>query len=193
MINFPRKQIGPKMSDCLTCGVLPYGPDVDPQHKRDNTIYVRPSLNDLSEANGSSDLVGAPVGIFPISDSKRTTNPRDLTWEDFEKFEILTGTVQDMQAQTGSSRADGLVACDGTVEYGAKRGSLKSRMWLRSEAAANGSFLEKLKGRQVIAVTNLDASDSDERFEAGVAAILTLNGLTTVEPAKTCEDGYKLA
>src|ERR1700720_2163542 len=33
LINFPRKQIGPKMSDCLVTGVLPV--EVEPELKRE--------------------------------------------------------------------------------------------------------------------------------------------------------------
>jgi hypothetical protein len=65
---------------------------------------------------------------------------------------------------------------------------MKSRMWL-----LESRFLQTLVGRQVIAATNLDAARSDGFFEEDMAAILTVNGVATVEPAKVVENGFKLA
>jgi hypothetical protein len=174
--------------------VLPHGLDVDPQFKRDNTISVRPFRDPSRSASDDIGFLGAPVGIFPSRESRRTTNPRDLTWEEFEKLQILLGTVQEMRACSEPCREDGMVPCDGMVDFGPARGIVKSRMWLRPIVLAeNGNICENLQGRHVLAVTNLDGSSSDGLYEAGAAAILTVNGYTTLEPAKKADNGYKLA
>lgn len=193
MINFPRKQIGPKMSDCLTCGVLLFGPDVDPQYKRDNTICVQPCAALPPDGSSTPDYVGAPVGIFPVAATRRTTNPRDLTWDEFERFELLTGTVEELAINEKLKREDGLQACDGTVDFGPLKGAMKSRIWLRAETLANSEALDRLKGRQVLALTNLDSTECADLFDVDTAAVLTVNGHTTIEPAKAAENGYKLA
>ena len=189
------------MSDCLTCGVLPYGPDVDPQFKRDNTIYVRPFLEGLNPAvssSGSERWIGTPVRAFPdLTLDTLTTNPRDLSWDEFEKCEILLGTVREAfkyAKNLDMEINDDLVAYDGTVDFGAKRGVMKSRIWLRAQTGLNhDGFLEKLRGRQVLAATNLDNEGDGQLYEEEMAAILTMNGHTTMEPAKVAENGYRLA
>ena len=72
------------MSDCLVCGVLPSGPGVDLEVKRTSTVFVRPFLDSLTSALISSHIFGAPVGVFPAVENNRHTNPRDLTWSEFE-------------------------------------------------------------------------------------------------------------
>ena len=78
------------------------------------------------------------------------------------------------------------------VEFVAQ-GVMKSRMWLRVTAMQSGSLVGKLKGRQVVAVTNLNHMESADLFDSGMAAIFTVNGHTTVEPAKVADKGYRLA
>jgi hypothetical protein len=136
------------------------------------------------------ELIGAPVVVYPIPEKKRTTNPRDLTFDELEHIEILTGTVLEISDVTPSNShlAHGFVPYDGRVDFGPIRGTMKSRMWL-----LESGFLETLVGRQVVAVTNLDAARSDGFFEEDMAAVLTVNGAATVEPAKVVENGFKLA
>jgi hypothetical protein len=181
------------MSDCLTCGVLPHGPDVDPQFKRDNTIYVRPFCDQDWEDQKNMDFVGAPVGVFPIQELRRTTNPRDLTWDEFENVQCLTGTVKEMHANTEINREDELISLDGTVDFGTSKGILRSRIWLRSNVVQKEGLLLSIVGSQVIAVTNLEGNSSDGLFDNEVAAILTVNGYTPLVPAKRVENGYRLA
>jgi hypothetical protein len=181
------------MSDCLVCGVLPSGSGVDLEVKRASTVFVRPFLDFLTDASISSHVFGAPVGVFPTLESKRRTNPRDLNWGEFEMIQYLVGTIQELHVVPDSAREDGFVRCDGTVDFGSLRGILKSSSWLRSESIQNGALLKSLEGRQVIAVTNLDSSDSGNLFDVDTAAVLTVNGLTTIEPAKRVENGFRLA
>jgi hypothetical protein len=180
------------MSDCLICGVLP-AHDVDPEVKRASTVFIRPFTGFSQGESTSSQLLGAPVGIYPIAESKRTTNPRDLTWSEFEAVQYLVGTVQEIHVVPDSTREDGLVRCDGTVDFGSTRGVSKASAWLRSESVKDEDLLKSVQGHQVIAATNLEGSDVKDLFDADTAAILTVNGLTMVEPAKHVEDGFKLA
>jgi hypothetical protein len=181
------------MSDCLVCGVLPSGPEVDPKIKRASTVFVRPFLDFLTYESISSHIFGAPVGIIPTLESKRRTNPRDLNWGEFETIQYLVGTIQELHVMPDSAREDGFVRCDGTVDFGSLRGILKSSSWLRSESIQDGELLKSLEGRQVIAVTNLDSSDAGNLFDVDTAAVLTVNGFTTIEPAKRVENGFRLA
>jgi hypothetical protein len=181
------------MSDCLVCGVLPSGPGVDPEVKRASTVFVRPFLDFLPSASISSHVFGAPVGVFPALESKRRTNPRDLNWDEFEMIQYQVGTILELHVVPDSAREDGFVRCDGTVDFGPLRGILKSRSWLRSESTQDGDLLKSLEGRQIIAVTNLDSSDAGNLFDPDTAAVLTVNGFTTIEPAKHVENGFRLA
>lgn len=181
------------MSDCLVCGVLPSGPGVDPEVKRTSTVFVRPFVDFLTYTSISSHIFGAPVGVFPTLESKRHTNPRDLDWSEFELIQYLVGTVQELHVVPDSAREGGFVRCDGTVDFGSLQGILKSSSWLRSESVQNGALLKSLEGRQVIAVTNLDSGDAGDLFGVDTAAVLTVNGFTTIEPAKRVENGFRLA
>lgn len=203
-INFPRKQIGPKMSDCLTCGVLPLPtPGQDPEeyvhHKRDNTVCVRPSSFFSSYEYEYAIRPGAPVVVYPLKEQIRTTNPRDLTFEDFEKIEILTGTVLELhisKTDHGSDRnSEEPVPRDVLVDFGHIRGIMRARLWLLPPVVVDtkNNLLKNLVGRQIVAVTNLDAASCEGLFEEDMAAVLTVKGMTTVEPAKGVENGYRLA
>ncbi len=110
------------MSDCLVCGVLPSGPGVDREVRRTSTVFVRPFVDSLADTSVSSHVFGAPVGVFPTSESKRRTNPRDLDWVEFEMIQCLVGTVQELHVVPDPAREDGFVRCDGTVDFGPLRG-----------------------------------------------------------------------
>lgn len=80
------------------------------------------------------------------------------------------------------------------MTFGDALGKKLALLWLR------GPFIdvEQLVGRQVLAVTNLVVESSGEAAEwfeggHGAAAVLTVDGLTVLEPAKEVENGYALA
>jgi len=187
LINFPRKQIGPRMSDCLVTGVLPLG--VQPEVKRANTVFVRPWV-----PAGTIMKVepGTKVGIIPGDDVLVKTNPRDITWEEFTKIHINVGRVEHVHTSTRKAKDETLQQVRLDMTFGDTLGKRLALLWLRAP------FLdtEQLVGRQILAVTNLvlkSGSEAAEWFEDGAAAVLTADGLTVLEPAKEVEIGYFLA
>ena len=184
VINFPRKQIGPKMSDCLVTGVLPLG--VEPDVKRANTVFVRPWIWD-----GMTGVEpGAKIGLIPGDDSNamRESNPRDLTWEEFTKIHVYVGTVLSYHI-CEATRGPSLQQIKIDLDCGDTVGKTSAILWLRApfpDAA-------QLVGRQLLAVTNLGLDGAAEWYEEGTAAVLTVNGRTILEPAKPVENGFCLA
>ncbi|KAF7977568.1 hypothetical protein HWV62_3374 [Athelia sp. TMB] len=184
VINFPRKQIGPKMSDCLVTGVLPLG--VNPDVKRANTVYVKPWIWD-----GMMGVEpGAKIGLIPGDDMNaiRESNPRDLTWEEFTKIQVYVGTV--LSCHIGeATRGPNLQQVKIDLDCGNVVGKKSAILWLRTP------FLDvvQLVGRQLLAVTNLGLDNAAEWYGEGTAAVLTVNGRTILEPAKPVENGFCLA
>lgn len=81
VINFPRKQIGSLMSDCLVTGVQ--APEGAPEEKRETTVFVKPLFN-------------VPAGSRVGFTGKETPLPaasRDLTWSEFSEVEFHVGTI----------------------------------------------------------------------------------------------------
>jgi hypothetical protein len=190
LINFPRKQIGSKMSDCLVTGVLPVG--VDPEVKRSNTVFVRPWIPEAVPEGLKGVEPGAEVGVIPGNNKLVETNPRDLTWDEFMKVHIYVGKVEAIHDSTRSARDATLREVRFDVNFGDEVGKKLAILWLQQP------FLdvEQLLGRQILAVTNLavePGSETSTWFENGTAAILTVNGKTVLEPAKEVEIGYRLA
>ena len=190
LINFPRKQIGPRMSDCLVTGVLPM--DVEPEVKRANTFFVRPWIPDTALEGFKGVEPGERVCIIPGEDKLVATNPRDLTWEEFTQIHIYVGKVEGVHKSTLSKQDGMLQAVPLDVNFGDKIGKKLALLWLR----ANSLDVEQLMGRQILAVTNLAVGLNNEAanwFERDAAAVLTVNGKTVLEPAKETEIGYSLA
>lgn len=175
------------MSDCLVTGVLPLG--VQPEVKRAHTVFVRPWMpsGKIIEVKP-----GARVDIIPGDDGIIETNPRDITWEEFMKIRINVGRVELVHTSTRKAKDDNLQQVRLDMTFGDTLGKKQALLWLRAP------FLdaEQLVGRQILAVTNLvveSGSEAAEWFEDGTAVVLTVDGLTVLEPAKEVEIGYSLA
>lgn len=192
------------------------GDDIDPEVKRSSTVFVRPfvPLEGLDVLTPSENWLqpGAPVGIYPGLDSLRSANPRDLKWDDFIAIQITVGTIQSISAVHVS---EPFVRYDLIVDFGRDRPPRSTYVWFRSPVTSK--YLDMLKGRQVIAVTNLDPDDiidpgdptgsigaaisggstgenpTGDVNNLGPAVVMTVNGYTIVEPAKMVENGFRLA
>ncbi|KZP11650.1 hypothetical protein FIBSPDRAFT_937371 [Athelia psychrophila] len=200
VINFPRKQIGPRMSDCLVTGVVPPGV-VDPEVKRAGTVFVRPWQweTDASQLESEPNVLGvtvepgARVGLIPPPPGGAglvETNPRDLTWDEFTKVHVCVGTVLGLGSPAAHVADPALQQVRFIVDFGSTAGKRTAIVWLRAP------FLDtaQLVGRQLLAVMNLSADGAAaEWFPDGAAAILTVNGRTVLEPAKSVENGFCLA
>ena len=178
------------MSDCLITGVLPTG--VEPDVKRANIVFVRPWIPETSLEGLNGVVPGARVGIIPGEDQLVTTNPRDLTWEEFTRIHIHVGNVEGVQKSTQRKKDETLQEVRLDLDFGDKIGKKLGLLWLR----AGLLNVEQLIGRQILAVTNLTVESGTEIanwFDNGAAAVLTVNGITVLEPAKEVKIGYSLA
>ena len=180
VINFPRKQIGTSMSDCLTTGVLKES--ADEQEKRDSTVFVKPS---------TVVPLGSKVSLLAEKECFQT-NPRDIVWTDFLKLDFRIGT---------------LAACDylkpiteeiNQVLFAIELGELGSRTCIARLSLENGM---NLIGKQVLVLTNLDPVSKEELFSledykpCGEEVVLCTvdGGKAVLEPGKLVENGLKLA
>lgn len=96
LLNFPRKQIGSHMSDCLVTAVQSSS-CADVETKRKSNILVTAKSFVVDDAVSLSP--GCIVSFEDYSeecrmqDSHWVTNQRDLTWDRFLSFDIRVGTI----------------------------------------------------------------------------------------------------
>ncbi len=178
-INFPRKQIGKIMSDCLVTGVQREG--LDAIEKRETTVFMKPST-----------LVplGSRVGILG-SEEILESNPRNLNWPEFSAIDLRIGTVVGLEVNDRAFR-DSLVKVTYTVDFGEV-----------GRIFCVGVFHPKFKiatliSKQILVLTNLDRKELKGLFafasDADVSgAILTVAGMAAIIPAKPVLDGFRLA
>lgn len=173
VVNFPRKQIGPNMSDCLVTGVQKTG--LTPDQKRLTTVFVQPTQ--IVEP-------GSVVSL-DIEDKILQTNPRDLSWEEFEKADLRIGTILHQEIQKVASSALNLLL---QIDFGGEK-------LVSSFAKVCSDFsTDKIIGKQVLALTNLTPEDLQKNFGPEVeSVVLTVGGKAFLEPAKPVENGFKLA
>jgi tRNA-binding protein len=180
VINFPRKQIGKVMSDCLVTGVQKCLDS--PDAKRETTIFVKPAC----DVNPGSRVVLLPSSM---DDTIIETNPRNLTWPEFLDLDLRIGEVDGFEILERDFRSSLLkVKC--LVNFG-----MDGRV--DCIAAFRKSFdIRSLLSRQVLVLTNLNKEETAMLFDinfdvAGV--VLTVDGKAILEPAKKVEPSFKLA
>jgi hypothetical protein len=208
LINFPRKQIGRTMSDCLTTGALPADPGVSEEEKRAKTVYVTPFLGGAARAEKlATPEPGSKVGVLG-EEGLVETNPRDLSWAEFMSIKLLVGKVLSVgagapQLESGPTApsadkpdATQPIPIPLTVDFGTAEGHKEALVYLRPGYISP----EEVVGRQVLAVINLAPTipTDGEEGASGAAAeskalVFTVGGKTTVEPAKEVENGFRLA
>lgn len=175
VINFPRKQIGKIMSDCLVTGVQ--RPDGSSEEKRLSTVFMTTT---------SSVELGARVGILAQNEIT-TTNIRNLEWHDFTRLDLRIGTIETCLE---SLTVDSLNKVLFHIHLGGE--SLKKCAGILQESVDANSFI----GRQVLVLRNLDDTSKAQYFgEMGAidAVLCTVNGRSALTPAIPVENGYKLA
>jgi len=175
VINFPRKQIGKSMSDCLTTGVQKE--TTDQIVKQSSTVFVRPS--------GPVEL-GSRVGIL-AEEEIFTSNPRDLNWGEFFSLDLRIGTLIEFQSLTQSSEIINKVFF--SLDLG-EMGIKRCVSLLKADTSPD-VFL----GKQVLVLTNLNEEAKRELFDASTddVVLCTIAGHTVLEPAIPVENGFKLA
>ncbi|KAI8621464.1 hypothetical protein BC830DRAFT_1094106 [Chytriomyces sp. MP71] len=169
LVNFPRKQIGPKMSDCLVTGVQSVTEDIE--ERRKNTVVLIP----LSCAAVPLPSLCAGMAVSAEANPEPvTSNKRDLAWDEFAALHIRVGTVTHLVESRG---AEHILEVDFGTDIGARNGSL-------SLSEINGCVtIDEIQGHQVLAVIQ----------ESGDARLFTVEGRTVLIPAQPVENGFKLA
>lgn len=177
VINFPRKQIGKMMSDCLVTGVQKEG--LGPDEKRTSTVFMT-----------TSHIVdgGARVSILAEKEILKT-NPRDIVWTDFLALDLRIGTVEAYEICLEKTKEINTVLFH--LNLGGEMGLQLCVGLLNKEYD-----LSSLIGRQVLVLINLGALAKKELFgieEIGPVLLTVGGGSAVLEPAKPVENGFKLA
>lgn len=184
VLNFPRKQIGKNMSDCLITGVQRETSNVEA--KRNSTVFMTPS---------NVVQLGARVGLL-AEDELIEMNPRDLRWEDFLRLDLRIATLEECQAMYSVTESINQVLF--RINLGDQMKSCIARLHVESDV---GSLI----GKQALVLNNLDTESKAQLFSltgeeeqtytpAGDEAILcTIGGRVVLEPAIPVDNGFKLA
>ncbi len=175
VINFPRKQIGKMMSDCLVTGVqMDKGSS---EEKRETTVFMTTSTP-VDE--------GSRVGILAKKE-RLEKNPRDLLWPDFTLLDLRIGTIE---------------ACESSMEISNNINQVITRLNLGELGKqqcigllSKEVDISSLMGKQVLVLTNLSKAAKKELFgrEETGSVLCTIDGLAVLEPAKPVDNGFKLA
>ena len=178
--NFPRKQIGKMMSDCLVTGVQKVLPSAE--DKRATTVFMTPSCEVP---------LGSKVGLL-ADEAVYHSNPRNLEWAEFSLVDLRIGTIVSSTLASEEAREadDDMPALKHMqIDLGAD-GVQDAVGFFRPELAS-----QELSGQQVMVLTNLSSTDIQAYFEGSTAtaAICTVAGRALLQPAKPVENGYKLA
>lgn len=175
VINFPRRQIGKMMSDCLVTGVQKHA--LTPDEKRESTIFMRPS---------EPVELGSRIGILGETEAL-LTNPRNLALYEFFQIDFRIGTIEGAHLEKTVDDIQQIV-------MRVNLGDLGTRMCVgRVKLDVN---FESFNAKQCLVLTNLDLQSKKDLFDISdetCAVLCTVNGKAVLEPAKPVEDGYKLA
>ena len=177
VLNFPRKQIGKVMSDCLTTGVQSQSGTYE--EKRETTVFIKPSS--IVEA-------GSKVGLFAESEVF-ATNPRDLSWDEFTALDLRICTILTCENQT-DAKADAIRKVVMQIELGTLGKQIA--VGFLDPTVSSNSLLQK----QVLVLINLDRNEIKNKFsDSNATAVLFTvgGGVAILEPAKAVEKWYKKA
>lgn len=176
VLNFPRKQIGKELSDCLVTGVQKEGLSLEA--KRATTIYVKPS-RDVEP--------GLRVGILGEKMGPIQVNQRDCTWGEFLGLDLRIAEVL--------SQGEVKPVAAGVDEVLLRVRMAEGECNCMARIAAKGFDLEGWIGKQVLVLANLDEESKIAQFGTAVfgPVLCTVGGVAWLEPAKPVEVGYKLA
>lgn len=177
VINFPRKQVGKHMSDCLVTGVQKECSNL--QEKKESTVFIKPS---------SVIELGARVGLL-AEEELITENPRDIEFWNFLSLDLRIGTLEECQELQEIKEAVNQVFY--RINLGDELGTRRCIARLHATTPP-----EAFVGKQVLVLTNLDLESKEQLF--GVAngeevILCTVAGVSILEPAIPVENGYKLA
>lgn len=169
--NFPRKQIGTSMSDCLVTGVQ--DPELEHAEKRKSTVAVCPSS---PVANGSLVNLDGEEKILE-------TNNRDLEWKTFQKVDIRVGKVKGGKVVKVSKSIE-LVMLN--IDFGLEKDLATVVKW--------SEMPEDIIGKQVLGAVNIQTEDLKKDFEVEAEALLfSPKEGVWLTPFNAVSNGYKLA
>ena len=161
--NFPRKQIGKMMSDCLTTGVQK--PGLSSDEKRATTLCIGPT---------EPVPPGSALEIFPLP--ARDLRDRSLTWEQFMRATLQIGTILKAGVVPQEPKDD-RIRIDLLMEFG---DGPKPGIFMADPAFSIATLL----GREVLALRNLENS---------AAAIVCSVAGRVLFAADRSAQGYRLA
>ncbi len=177
-LNFPRKQIGRMMSDCLVTGVQ--APRGTPDDKRETTVFMRPSIPVAP---------GSRVGILSEEECLET-NPRTLDWPTFALLDFRVGSIREIEL-LDSSFLGTLKKVKCVVDFG-EFGEIACIGLFNSEFKVSS-----LHRKQVLVLVNMNPEDLKILFghsdDSILGAICTCFGMAVIEPAKPVAPGFRLA
>lgn len=181
VFNFPRKQIGKMMSDCLVTGVQKNLEN--PDEKRATTVFMRPS---------SKVPLGSKIGLLAES-TIHSSNTRDLMWDEFTQLDLRIGTIvsrpKSIKSTSCPISSDQIESRHMQIDLGSE--GIKEAVGFFGQELVQKDLL----GHQVMVLTNLSPLEIRE-FSGDTSAtivICTVAGRALIEPAKKVENGYKLA
>jgi len=175
--NFPRRQIGKMMSDCLTTGVQDARLS-NPDEKRETTVAMT-----------TSEVVreGARVGIL-AEDEILETNPRNLDWSQFMCLDMRVALIEAVESCI--AHADEINRVVLQLDLGEL--GKQSAIGLLHRDCDTSTLID----RQVLVLTNLGEDDREMLFgDKGPLAVLltTGGGRALIEPMKRVTPNFKLA
>jgi tRNA-binding protein len=173
-LNFPRKQIGKTLSDCLTVGAQQaFG---SAEEKRATTVFIQPS---------SPVEIGSRINIFAQKEIIGT-NPRDFEYSEFQAIDLRIGTILDFKKTSFNS----LHLISFSVNLGESMGIKKGVGIISKEIDFDLNL-----GRQLMVLANLEQTAIEENFNDSEAEVIlcSVEGKIFLEPAKKIQDGFRMA
>lgn len=177
--NFPRKQIGPRKSDCLVTGVQT--PNVQGEDPKE--IYEKKRLTTVAVGPSEEVSPGSIVG-FGGEETVMESNERKLEWSDFTKADLRIGTVK---AATLLEVSEKVSRVQLDVDFGGER--------LVKAVADWSGVPDGIVDRQVLGVVNIEPDDLRQAFgvDHAEAALCSPKDGVWLTPLQAVSNGYKLA
>ena len=182
--NFPRKQIGKMMSDCLVTGAQKEAGTYE--SKQETTIFIKPS---------KPVPLGAKIGLFAEKELY-VKNDRKLSWDEFTALDLRIGTILSIEknkvdlADNHEKKEEEERTYDVKLDLGETLGTQHGIV-----KVSNHFEKDHLLGLQVMVLTNLDLKEIKSKFPASQASVVvcTIAGDVFLQPAKEVANGYKIA
>ena len=181
VVNFPRKPIGPNMSDCLVNGAQ--APTGSADEKRVSTVYLKP----VQPVDPGS-LMGVKA-----EKRKMTEIERNFQWPEFMNIDLRIGEVLSWvfeNCEDGLKRIRGTAVIDQRAQMVPFIGLVDREFSLASGDTEKLLFWVNPYPKEVASEYNLPEEDVPD----DIVLLCTLDGgRTGIEPAKNVANGFRVA